>query len=85
MGRDLDQAGVGVNPDEKARFNVPPDVRPKRDAMAHRPGDRVRLKDGSVREVVNNPMDGVWMIVKEIGDDGADDEMVVLTDIDGPA
>jgi hypothetical protein len=70
---------------EKKIAYVPPDVRPKRDTMAHQPGDRVRLTDGSLREVVNNPMDGVWMIVKEIDVADAEDEMVVLTEIAGPA
>jgi hypothetical protein len=64
---------------------VLPDKRPKKESFAQQAGDRVRLGDGSVREVVTNPMDGVWMILKDIGDDDTDAEMVLLSDIDGPA
>ena len=63
---------------------VLPDKRPKKESFAQQAGDRVRLGDGSVREVVTNPMDGVWMLLKDIGDDDTDAEMVLLSDIDGP-
>jgi hypothetical protein len=65
--------------------DVLPDKRPKKESYAQQAGDRVRVSDGSVREVVTNPLDGVWMILKEIGADDADAEMVLLSDIDGPA
>ncbi|MGA2392871.1 MAG: hypothetical protein ABSH03_05945 [Candidatus Lustribacter sp.] len=44
----------------------------------------MRLTDGRVAEVVTNPMDGVWLIVRAVDEDGADEEMVLLTDIAGP-
>jgi hypothetical protein len=69
---------------DKHQIGAPPWERPKKDALALQPGDRVRLLDGSLREIVNNPMDGVWMIVKEPDDISGDDEMVVITDIAGP-
>jgi hypothetical protein len=65
-------------------MNVP-EQRPKREIVAMQAGQRVRLLDGSIREIVTNPMDGVWLIVKEVGVDGADDEMALVTDIAGPA
>jgi hypothetical protein len=65
--------------------DVPPDKRPKRESFAQQAGDRVRLGDGTIREVVTNPMDGVWMILKDVGGDDDDAEMVLLSDIDGPA
>jgi hypothetical protein len=71
---------LGVNPSD-----VPPDKRPKKEILAMQAGDRVRLSDGSVREIVTNPMDGVWLILKEIGGVDGDDEMVLVTEIDGPA
>jgi hypothetical protein len=64
---------------------VLPDKRPKRDIVALQTGDRVRMSDGTLREIVTNPMDGVWLIVKAIGADDADDEMALITEIDGPA
>jgi len=74
-----------VTQDGGKPHDVLPDKRPKRDIVAMQPGERVRLSDGTVREIVTNPMDGVWLIVKEIGVDGADDEMALITEIDGPA
>ena len=70
---------------EGPHHSIPPDKRPRKEAMALQPGDRIRLSDGSLREVVTNPLDGVWLIVKEIGADAADEEMALLTDIAGPA
>ncbi|HEV8022544.1 MAG TPA: hypothetical protein VGP41_14815 [Candidatus Lustribacter sp.] len=64
---------------------VPPDKRPKRDIVALHAGDRVRLSDGTLREIVTNPHDGVWLIVKEIDDADAGEEMALITEIDGPA
>ena len=61
-----------------------PESRPKKEAYEKRPGDRVRLNDGRIAEVVNNPLDGVWLIVRA-DEDGADEEMVLLTDVAGPA
>ena len=61
-----------------------PEIRPKKEAIAKQAGDRVRLTDGRTAEVVTNPMDGVWLIVRDV-DGGADEEMVLLTDIAGPA
>jgi hypothetical protein len=61
-----------------------PESRPKKESIAKQPGDRVRLTDGRVAEVVTNPMDGVWLIVRAVDEDGADEEMVLLTDIAGP-
>jgi hypothetical protein len=74
-----------MRPGEAKPGYVAPDARPKRDIVAMQPGDHVRLADGSVREIVVNPMDGIWMIVKEIGVEGADDEMALITEILGPA
>ena len=65
--------------------DVLPDKRPKKESFAQQAGDRVRLGDGTIREVVTNPMDGVWMILKAVGGDDGDAEMVLLADIDGPA
>lgn len=65
--------------------DVPPDKRPKRDIVALRAGDRVRLSDGTVREIVTNPLDGIWLIVKAIDDPDAAEEMALITEIDAPA
>lgn len=74
MTQDANQPGANV-----------PDKRPKKEIVAMQAGQRIRLADGSVREIVVNPMDGVWLIVKEAGAADADDEMVLVTDVDGPA
>jgi hypothetical protein len=65
--------------------DILPDKRPKKESYAQQAGDRVRLSDGTMREVVQNPLDGVWMILKDVGADDGDAEMVLLSDIDGPA
>ena len=65
----------------RLRTNAP-EARPKKESIAKQPGDRVQLIDGREAEVVNNPMDGVWLIVRAL-EDGADDEMALLTDIAG--
>ena len=62
-----------------------PESRPKKEAIAKQSGDRVRLNDGRIAEVVTNPLDGVWLIVRAVDDAAADEEMVLLTDIAGPA
>jgi hypothetical protein len=77
-------AGMSEEEIDKSRSGAPPWERPKMTALGLKPGERIALIDGSIREVVNNPGDGVWMIVKEIDDDSAGDEMVVITDIAGP-
>lgn len=65
--------------------DVPPDKRPKRDIVGLQAGERVRLSDGTLREIVTNPLDGVWLIVKAIDDPDGDEEMALITEIDGPA
>lgn len=63
-----------------------PESRPKKESIAKQAGDRVQLLDGRSMEVVTNPMDGVWLIVRAAGDADAEEEMVLLTDIAaGPA
>jgi hypothetical protein len=61
-----------------------PESRPKKESIAKQSGDRVQLMDGRIAEVVTNPMDGVWLIVRAVDDAAADEEMVLLTDIAGP-
>ena len=34
------------------------------------PGDRVRLSDKATAEVVSNPRDGVWVLVRYLTDPG---------------
>lgn len=85
MGRDLGAAGAGVTQEGNKPVEVPPDKRPKRDIVALKSGDRVRMSDGTLREIVTNPLDGVWLIVKAIGAPDADEEMALITEIDGPA
>jgi hypothetical protein len=62
-----------------------PESRPKKESIAKQAGDRVRLLDGRSMEVVTNPMDGVWLIVRALDEADAGEEMVLLTDIAGPA
>lgn len=54
--------------------------RPSHKVLALAEGDRVRLLDGSVREVTDNPRDGVWIMCRPLG--GSDEEeLVAITDI----
>lgn len=40
-------------------------------ALQHiEPGRRLRLKSGAIVEVVENPRDGQWLVVRTIGADG---------------
>ena len=61
-----------------------PDKRPKKEIVAMRPGQRIRMGDGSIREIVTNPMDGVWLIVTDPRVPDAEEEMALITDVEGP-
>ena len=43
-------------------------------------GTRLKLKDGKVVEVVDNPQDGTWLIVRELSP-GAAQELCHIDDI----
>ena len=46
------------------------------------PGARVRLADGDIAEVRENPRDGTWLIVRRLqADAGAEDELLIVDDI----
>jgi hypothetical protein len=37
------------------------------------PGTRLKLKDGKIVEVVDNPQDGTWLIVRDLNSTSAQD------------
>jgi len=46
------------------------------------PGTRLRLRDGDVAEVRENPHDGTWLLVRRLpAPDGAEDELLFIDDI----
>jgi hypothetical protein len=55
--------------------------RPKREALALRSGDRIRVADGSWYSVIDNPADGVWLVVAGVLDDISDEQMILLADV----
>jgi hypothetical protein len=44
------------------------------------PGTRLKLKDGKIVEVVDNPQDGTWLIVRDLSP-GAPDVLLHIEDI----
>jgi len=44
------------------------------------PGARLKLKDGKIVEVVENPQDGTWLIVRDMSS-GASDVLLHVDDI----
>lgn len=49
------------------------------------PGDRVRLRGEILAEVVENPRDGMWIVVRYVDRAGDDLEMVGADDVVGRA
>ena len=46
------------------------------------PGTRIRLQDGSLAEVHENPHDGTWLVCQRLPlQDGAEDELIIVDDI----
>jgi hypothetical protein len=46
------------------------------------PGARLKMTDGTVAEVRENPHDGMWLIVRRLSPDAApEDELVIIDDI----
>jgi|HubBroStandDraft_1064217.scaffolds.fasta_scaffold342872_2 hypothetical protein len=46
------------------------------------PGARLKLTDGSLAEVRENPHDGTWLLVRRLpAQDGAEDELLFIDDI----
>lgn len=46
------------------------------------PGTRLRLIDGGVAEIRENPQDGTWLIVRRLTPQpGAEDELLIVDDI----
>lgn len=46
------------------------------------PGTRLKLTDGSLAEVAENPRDGTWLVVRRLpAQDGAEDELLFVDDI----
>jgi hypothetical protein len=46
------------------------------------PGTRIRLHDGSLAEVHENPHDGTWLVCQRLPlQDGAEDELIIVDDI----
>ena len=45
-------------------------------------GTRLKLHDGSLAEVRENPHDGTWLLVRRLpAQDGAEDELLFIDDI----
>jgi hypothetical protein len=44
------------------------------------PGTRLKLKDGKIVEIVENPQDGTWLLVRDV-DAGAAQELLHVDDI----
>jgi hypothetical protein len=46
------------------------------------PGTRLKLTDGGLAEIRENPHDGTWLIVRRIEPEaGAEDELLIVDDI----
>jgi hypothetical protein len=46
------------------------------------PGTRLKLNDGGLAEVRENPHDGTWLIVRRLSPEmGAEDELLIVDDI----
>jgi hypothetical protein len=46
------------------------------------PGTRLRLTDGGLAEIRENPRDGTWLIVRRLAPEaGAEDELLIVDDI----
>lgn len=46
------------------------------------PGTRLKLTDGSFAEVVENPHDGTWLVVRRLpAQGGAEDELLFVDDV----
>ncbi len=46
------------------------------------PGTRLKLTDGGIAEVRENPRDGTWLIVRRLTPEtGAEDELLIVDDI----
>jgi hypothetical protein len=46
------------------------------------PGTRLKLTDGGLAEVSENPHDGTWLLVRRLpARDGAEDELLFIDDI----
>ena len=52
-------------------------------AIQHLPsGIRLRLTDGALAEIRENPRDGTWLIVRRLTPEpGAEDELLIVDDI----
>jgi hypothetical protein len=52
-------------------------------AIQHlQPGTRLKLHDGSLAEVRENPHDGTWLLVRRVPvRDGGEDELLFIDDI----
>jgi hypothetical protein len=52
-------------------------------AIQHlKPGARLKLTDGSLAEVRENPHDGTWLLVRRLpAQEGAEDELLFIDDI----
>ncbi len=52
-------------------------------AIQHLPaGSKLRLTDGGLAEVRENPHDGTWLIVRRLlPEPGAEDELLIVDDI----
>jgi hypothetical protein len=46
------------------------------------PGTRLKLTDGALAEIRENPRDGTWLIVRRLAPEpGAEDELLIVDDI----
>jgi hypothetical protein len=46
------------------------------------PGTRLKLTDGGLAEIRENPRDGTWLIVRRLAPEpGPDDELLIVDDI----
>ncbi|HYM71617.1 MAG TPA: hypothetical protein VET89_01455 [Stellaceae bacterium] len=46
------------------------------------PGTKLKLTDGNLAEISENPRDGTWLLIRRLPvQDGADDELIIVDDI----
>lgn len=67
----------------------PADTAPAANALSHMlaiqhlpPGTRLKLTDGALAEIRENPRDGTWLIVRRLAPEpGSEDELLIVDDI----
>ena len=72
--------GSGKGPESSADDTPIMGRRPSREMLDLCEGDTITLTDGTVRTVLDNPHDGVWVICEAL-DGGDEEEMVQLSEV----